>query len=186
MFIKHKKRSARGFTLMEMLVATGIFSLAGLAVGSLYLFSTTSFAAMANYGELDKINRTAMDTLSKEIREAQAVTDATSSSITIINGNGLNVTYSFNSLSGKLLRVSSDGSSKTLLEDCKLLAFNLYQRNPVGGTYDIYPAATNNWSQTVKCVSLTWKASRKMPGGNTVSENIQTARVVIRKQHGNN
>lgn len=173
--------------MVELLVATGIFSLAGLAVGSLYLSSTRSFAALANYSELDKINRTAMDTLSKEIRQAQAVTDATSSSITIINGDGLNVTYTFNALSGKLIRAASDGTSKTLLEDCKLLAFNLYQRNPIGGTYDIYPAATNNWSDTVKCISLTWKASRKLPGSTTtVSENIQTARVVIRKQHNSN
>lgn len=164
-----------------MLVAAGLFSIASLALGSVYLFSTTSFAAMVNYAELDKINRTAMDIMSKEIRQAQAVTDATGSSFTIINGEGVNVTYSFNSLSGKLLRTTAD-SSTTLLQDCTLLAFNLYQRNPIGGTYDIYPAATNNWSQTVKVVSLTWKASRKMPGGNGVSENIQTARVVLRKQ----
>lgn len=184
MFIKRQQKTRGGFTMVEMLVAAGLFSLVGLALGSLYLFSTTSFAAMANYAELDKINRTAMDKLSKEIRQSQAVADATANSITIIAANGKHVTYSFNSISGKLIRsVLEDDSSETLLSDCKLLAFNLYQRNPIGGTYDIYPAATNNWSQTVKCISLTWKASRKMPSGLSVSENIQTARVVIRKQH---
>lgn len=183
MFIKPRKQRSGGFTLVEMLVATGLFSIAGLALGSLYLFATTSFAAMVNYADLDKINRLAMDSLSKEIRGAQAVTGATGNTITLVNGDGLSVTYSFNPSSGKLIRSASDGSTKTLLGDCTLLAFNLYQRNPVGGTYDIYPAATNNLSQTVKVVSLTWKASRKMPRGNAISENIQTARVVLRKQH---
>ena len=184
MFIKRQaKYRFLGYTLVEIMVATGVFGIAALALGSVYLFSTTSFAALVNYAELDKINRTAMDTLSKEVRAAQAVTDATATSLTIINQDGDNVMYSFNSFSGKLLRTSG-GISKTLLSDCTLLNFNLYQRNPVSGTYDIYPAATNNYSQTVKCVSLTWKASRKMPAGNnTVSEDIQTARVVIRKQH---
>jgi len=182
MFTKRQPRSHCGYTLVEILVATGLFSLAGLALGSVYLFSTTSFAALVNYAELDKINRSAMDIMSKEIRQAQAVTAATASSLSIINGDGENVSYTFNSYSGKLLRIAG-GTSQTLLSDCKLLAFNLYQRNPVSGTYDIYPAATNNYSQTVKCISLSWKASRKMPSGNDVSENIQTARVVIRKQH---
>lgn len=182
MFIKRRPKSRSGFTLVEVLMATGVFSLAGVALGSIYLFSTTSFAAMVNYAELDKINRAAMDILSKEIRQAQAVTAATASSLTIINGDGVNVNYSFNSYSGNLLRTVGS-SSQVLLSDCTLLSFNLYQRNPVSGTYDIYPAATNNFSQTVKCVSLSWKASRKMPQGNDVSENIQTARVVIRKQH---
>ena len=182
MFIKRQPRTRTGYTLVEMVVATGLFSIVGIALGSVYLFSTTSFAAMVNYADLDKINRNAMDILSKEIRQAQAVTAATASSLTIINGDGVNVNYSFNAYSGKLLRTVG-GSSQTLLSDCKLLAFNLYQRNPVSGTYDIYPAATSDYAHTVKCISLSWKASRKMPSGNNVSENIQTARVVIRKQH---
>ncbi|MEK7707439.1 MAG: prepilin-type N-terminal cleavage/methylation domain-containing protein [Verrucomicrobiota bacterium] len=182
MFIERQQKSRGGFTLVEVMVATGLFGVASLALCSVYLFSTTSFAALVNYAELDKINRTAMDTMTKEIRAAQAVTAATPSSFTIINGDGVNVNYSFNPLSGKLQRTPAGGSPQTLLSDCTLLAFNLYQRNPVGGTYDIYPAATNNWAATVKCVSLTWKASRQMPGGNSVSENIQTARVVMRNQ----
>jgi len=182
MFIKRQQKSRRGFTLVEVMVATGLFGMATVALCSIYLFSTTSFAVLVNYAELDKINRAAMDTLTKEIRAAQSVTDATANSLTIINADGVNVMYSFNALSGKLLRTPAGGNSQTLLSDCTLLAFNLYQRNPISGTYDIYPAATNNWSATVKCVSLTWKASRKMPGGNGVSENIQTARVVMRNQ----
>ena len=183
MFIKAQRKSRSGYTLVEVMVAAGLFGIASLALGSLYLFGTTSFAAMVNYADLDKINRAAMDTLSKEIRGAQVVTGFTGDGLTLINGDGLSVTYAFNSVGRTLVRTASDGSSKTLVGDCELLAFNLYQRNPISGTYDIYPAATNNWSQTVKVVSLTWKASRKMPLGNGVSENIQTARVVLRKQH---
>ena len=132
MFIKHRSKSRSGYTLVEVLVATGLFSLAGVALGSIYLFSTTSFAAMANYAELDKINRNAMDILSKEIRQAQAVTAATGSSLTIINGDGVNVNYSFNSYSGKLLRTVGS-SSQILLSDCKLLDLTFTSAIPSAG-----------------------------------------------------
>jgi Tfp pilus assembly protein PilW len=167
---------------METLVATGLFGIASLALCSIYLFSLRGFASLANYADLDKINRTAMDSLSQEIRQARYVSSATPNSISIINGDGVGVSYIFNTLNGKLIRTASDGSSKVLLSDCRLLAFSLYQRNPINGTYDIYPAATNNFSQSVKAISLTWKASRQILGGITTSENIQTARVIIRKQ----
>ena len=183
MFIKLKQKSKRGFTLVEILVASGLFGIVGLALASTYLFSLKSFASLVNYADLDKINRTAMDSLSQEIRQAKAVTDATANTISIINGDGEAVSYIFNTINGKLFRTGSDGNSKVLLSDCKLLAFSLYQRNPINGTYDIYPAATNNWSQSVKAISLTWKASRTMLGGIVTSENIQTARVIIRNQH---
>ena len=50
------------------------------------------------------------------------------------------------------------------------------------GNFDIYPVATNNWQQTVKVIQLTWRTSMTLPNGVGNSENIQTARIVIRKQ----
>jgi len=182
MFTKLQRNHKRGYSLMETLVATGLFGIASLAICSIYLFSLRGFASLVNYADLDKINRTALDTLSQEIRQAKHVTGATENTISIINGDGVSVSYIFNTINGKLFRTASDGTSKVLLSDCKLLAFSLYQRNPINGTYDIYPAATNNFSQSVKAISLTWKASRTILGGIATSENIQTARVIIRKQ----
>ena len=182
MFIELRRKHKRAYTLVETLVATGLFGICSLALGSTYLYSLKSFASLVNYADLDKINRTAMDYLSQEVRQAKAVVGATPNSFSIVNGDGLSVSYIFNPINGNLFRTASDGSSRVLLSDCKLLAFSLYQRNPVNGTYDIYPAATNNYAQTVKAISLSWKASRSILGGITTSENIQTARVIIRKQ----
>ena len=52
----------------------------------------------------------------------------------------------------------------------------------MNGNFDIYPVATNNWQQTVKVIQLTWRTSMTLPNGVGNSENIQTARIVIRKQ----
>ena len=183
MFIRFGRKSVRGFTLLEVLIATGLFGVATAAVCTIYMVSTRGFASLANYAELDKINRTAMDTLTKEIRQARLVTDVQSNSFSMINGDGVSVTYWFNPSTKQFTRSASDGSSRVLISSCALIQFDVFQRNTVAGTWDQYPAATNNWSEYVKVLRLTWKAARAIPGGPGVSENVQTAKIIIRKQH---
>ena len=85
MFIERPAKSRfLGYTLVEVMVATGLFGLAGVALGSVYLFSTTSFAALVNYADLDKINRSAMDNLSKEIRAACSSAETAAFSMTTL------------------------------------------------------------------------------------------------------
>ena len=183
MSIRLGQKLKRGFTILEMLIATGLFGVASASVCTLYLVSTRGFASLANYAELDKINRTAMDTLTKEIRQSKLVTDVQSNSFSIINGDGISVTYWFNPELKQFIRSAGDGSSRVLISSCALIQFDVFQRNTVAGTWDQYPVATNNWSEYVKVIRLTWKAARTIPGGPGVSENVQTAKIIIRKQH---
>jgi len=170
---------------MEMAVAVGVFSIAGLALSSLFMFSIRSFAAMANYAILDKANRQAMDTMSAEVRQAQYVTSYTTNppTLTILNGDGLTVSYSFSPSTHQMVRSASDGTRQVLLTNCSLLDFSLFQRNPSNANYGIFPAAVGQWQTSVKAVELTWKTAMTIsPTANVNSENVQTARIVIRKQ----
>ena len=81
-----------------------------------------------------------------------------------------------------MIRTSTDGTSKVLLNNCSLLSFQLFTRCPSNGVFGSFPVATNNWQQTVKVLQLTWKTSVLQPSGIANSENVQTARIVIRKQ----
>ena len=186
MFIKLSPKTRRAWTLVEMMVAVGIFSLAGIGLMGLYLFSVKSMASMYNYCLLDQYNRQAMDQLTREIRQATMVLNYTTNSITIraatSDGSTSDVTYSFSPSTKKMLRTSSDGTSKALLNDCSLLSFQLFTRCPSNGVFGSFPVAINNWSNTVKVLQLTWKTSMSLPTGNVNSENVQTARIVIRKQ----
>lgn len=187
MFIKSASKPTRAFTLVETMVGVAIFSIAGLALATIFLFSIRSYAAMANYALLDQKNRQAMDQLTYEIRQAKKVvsynTNANSSSLTITNGSGVQVTYTFNSANQTVSRTGSDGSSAILLTNCALLNFNLFMRPPTNGTFDVYPInISNNWQTTVKVIQLSWKTSMSIPPARVTSEDIQTARIVIRKQ----
>jgi prepilin-type N-terminal cleavage/methylation domain-containing protein len=63
----------RGFTLVELLVAIAVGSLALTATMSLSLYSLRSFAALTNYVDLDNLSRNALDHMTREIRQADRV-----------------------------------------------------------------------------------------------------------------
>jgi prepilin-type N-terminal cleavage/methylation domain-containing protein len=187
MYIKLAPRAKRAWTLVEMMVAVAIFTLGGAALMGLYVFSVKSMAAMYNYCLLDQYNRQAMDQLTREIRQSKQVLSYTTNSITVRTANddgttGPDVTYAFSPTTKRLLRISSEGTSKALLNDCSLLSFQLFTRCPSNAVFGSFPVAINNWSNTVKVLQLTWKTSMTLPSGIVNSENIQTARIVIRKQ----
>jgi Tfp pilus assembly protein PilW len=170
------------------MVTVGLFSIASAALGTMLVYSTKSFASMANYAILDLENREAMDILSREIRQARHVQSYSSNqlgnSLTILDANNSPITYSFNAYQKQLVRTAG-GASDVVLTNCNLLNFALFQRNPSNGNYGVFPVASGNWTQSVKVVQLTWRTSRRIPSGPVNSENIQTARIVIRKQQDN-
>src|SRR5215471_21829018 len=123
MFISSSRNSRRAFTLLEMMIALAIFSIVGIAMMSLYLFSSRSLASLANYAALDIKNRQAMDLMTYEIRQARQITDyttnSTTSSITLLDGDGHTIQYMFNAASKTLVR--NDllmGDQKVLLNNC--------------------------------------------------------------------
>ena len=188
MFIRPAQKPVAAWTLVEMMMAVTVFSVAGLALATIFLFSLRSYTAMANYAVLDQYDRQAMDQITYELRQAQQVIDyqsnATSRSLLFLNGSGVNVTYTFDASNQQVRRTGSDGTFKVLLTNCNLLDFGLYMRPPTNGTFDVYPVDLNtNWQRAVKVVQLSWKTSMMIsPIVEVQSEDIQTARIVIRKQ----
>ena len=166
-------------TLVELLIATAIGSLVAAGLASLTFFTARSFSAMANYVDLDHRSRMALDTMSKEIRQASRVTQADSTSLTFEYDGG-QLQYVYNGAAKTLTRLKNGvPDAKPLLEECDSLTFSIYQRNPIGGTYDQYPTAT---ATTCKLVQLRWICSRKILGVTKNTESVQSAKIVIRKQ----
>jgi len=176
--IKRARRSAGGFILSEMLVTFGITGLLMVAVASLALFSGRSFVALANYVDLDDHNRLAIDQLTRDLRQANRVINATTNSLTMQDSDGIDIVYSYDPAERTFKRVKA-GVTSVLLHECERLSFSLGQRNAVEGSYDVYPAAT---AATAKVVNVAWLCSRSILGVKENTESVQTARIVIRKQ----
>lgn len=167
-------------TLAELMIATAIGSVVALGLASLTFFTARSFAAMANYVDLDYRSRKALDTMSREIRQAKRLTDATSTSLTFEDYDSGKLQYVYDQEKQTLTRIK-DGvaDGKPLLEECSTLTFSIFQRNTVGGTYDQFSTTT---ASTCKLVQLRWICSRKILGVAKNTESVQSAKIVIRKQ----
>ena len=158
--------------------------------------SGRSYAALANYVDLDNKSRTALDLMSKEIRQVDCVTNSATATLpsgTVVtnrivlsgketDGTSYTVTYDYNPTSQTLLRTKAGGfypGSKTLLTGCTYLNFGMYQRVPIDGTLNQFNAADY---ATCKVVQLDWICSRKIFNKSDNTESIQSAKVVIRKK----
>jgi prepilin-type N-terminal cleavage/methylation domain-containing protein len=166
------------FTLVEFLVSLAVGSLIFLAVAVLGLYAGRSFAGLANYAELDSKSRNALDRLTRDVRQVNRLTASSASSLTFEDADGGTLQYVYSPDRKTLSRIKG-GNTETLLTGCDRLNFSIYQRNPIGGTYDQYPAAS---ASTAKLINVTWTCSRRILGTTMNTENVQTAKVVIRKE----
>jgi hypothetical protein len=66
-----------------------------------------------------------------------------------------------------------------LLTNCDFLTFQIFQRNPVSASYDVYPTAN---AASCKLINVSWICSRSILGSRLNTESVQTAKIVIRKQ----
>jgi hypothetical protein len=173
------RRSRQAWTLVELMVAMSLGSVVLIAVMSLILYSARSYAALVNYVDLDNFSRSALDEMTREIRQADGLASVPSSnSMTFaFSDPARTVTYTYDPNSRRLLRIG-DGDRRVLLEECDFLEFSYFRRNPVSNTYVLYPGDQSN----CKAVQMRWVCSRTIMQQAVNTESVQSARVVIRKK----
>jgi type II secretory pathway component PulJ len=173
--------------MVEFMVATAIFSVTSVTIATVFIFCIRSFAAVTNYAVLDQYNRQAMDLITRELRQAVRITgyssNATTRTLSFLNGNTQNVTFTFDSGQNRFTRSDVSGT-RTVLTNCNLLDFRLFTRPRAANSFDDFPVnMISNWQSTVKIVQMTWKTSLSIcPYARVTSEDVQTAKIVIRKQ----
>lgn len=169
------------FTLVELMIGLAISMILVTALAALSFYSARSIAAMTNYVDLDDKSRNALDRMTRDIRQVQNLSTFATNALSFVDSDGATLTYSWDPSTKKLSRIKS-GTTEVLLSECDTLTFAVYQRNPVAGTYDQYPVATNNYINTCKLVQVNWTCSRKIMATVANTESVQTAKIVIRKQ----
>ena len=174
-----EKRQA-GMTLIELMVSVAISGIVLLAVAMLVFYTGRSFAAMANYVDLDAKSRNALDTMSREIRQTKRVITGTSTNLVFEDFDGLNLEYTYDAGARTLTRIKNGvPDAEPLLTECNSLEFEMYQRNPKSGNYDQYATADE---ATCKLIQLRWVCSRDLIMARRNTESVQSAKIVIRKQ----
>lgn len=173
------RRRQAGFSLVEALIAVGVAGILILVLTNVSMLSGRMFAAFANYVDLDDDNRIAMDTMTRDLRECNGVISYSSTELVVQDSDGVNITYTYLPDRTELRRRKGTENPRVLLTGCDSFKFNLGTRNPLGGSFEVNP--TTDVSHA-KVVYLTWNCSRSILGNKANTENVQTARIVIRKQ----
>jgi prepilin-type N-terminal cleavage/methylation domain-containing protein len=177
--ITSTKKRRSGFTLVEMLVGVGIAGIGVMALSALSSYTARSFAAMLNYADLDNASRNALDLMSQQIRQTNHLTDGDATHLVFEDYDGKTLTYQYSAVARTLTRSQTGEPDKLLLRNCDELVFSLFQRNPMSGSYDVYPTAT---PATCKLVQLRWTCSRDLLRARVNTESVQSSKIVIRKQ----
>jgi len=176
-FISRVTRRA-AFTLVEMMLAIVIAGILFGAMGALAIYTGRVFAAMSNYIDLDTKSRYALDKMTQEIRQADRLVSYATNQLLFSYKGATNLSYTYDAI-GQTLTRTNGAQNEILLSGCRSLQFNIYKRNPVGGSFDQFPAgvATN-----AKLVQVTWTCARSVLGYAINTESMQSAKIVIRKE----
>jgi Tfp pilus assembly protein PilW len=174
----HRRRTA-GVSLVEVLIAVTIGTIVALGLGAFSLFTGRGFAGLMNYTELEGQSRSALDKMSKEIRQTARLTDYTSNKLVFLDYDAKTLTFEY-SPSSRVLTRAKDGLTNNLLTECDTLNFGIYQRNTTNGTYDQYPTSVE--ASNCKVVQVSWTCSRTITGTKLNTETVQSTKIVIRNQ----
>jgi len=173
-----RKQARAGFTLIELSFGIGLGALVATVIASLVLYSGQNFAALVNYTDMDTVGLNAMDTVSRDIRQANGILAYSSNSITFSTDvTNQNLVYAYSSGSRALTRKLGSAAATTVLSECDGLTFSIYQRTPIAGSFNQFEPGTTN---EAKVVFLTWKCSRTIYGKKVTTDNASTARIVMR------
>jgi len=173
-----ERRRGAGFNLIEFVFAMGITSLFVMAIVSISVTTGRSFAEMVNYVELDQNNRTALDNLSREIRQVNFLSSYDATHLVFSDNDGQPLTYAYSPTDRALTR-TKNGATTLLLTGCDSMKFDLYQRSPETNSYDLI-AVTN--ATNCKALTITWSCSRSVLGARANNEAAQVAKIVLRNK----
>jgi prepilin-type N-terminal cleavage/methylation domain-containing protein len=173
-FLLEAPRKAGGFTLVEMMLASGIGCLLSLAIIIMTIHMVYSFKAFSNYAESEQETRSANDWLSRDIRQASGVVQTTTNDLTLLITNNL-VTYTYYAANHIVTRHTAN-ESKVLLRDCLNVGFTIYQGSSLGAAYGQFVPGTNG----AKLVGYYWHCGVTNSDGTVNSTDADSALVVMR------
>jgi prepilin-type N-terminal cleavage/methylation domain-containing protein len=178
-----RRRGRLAFTLVELMVTMGVSSIVMAAVAAMALYTGRSFAMLANYVDLDNTSRTALDIMTRDVRQVDSVESFSSNSVTFVDSDLQSLSFTYDPSTRTLTRIkrNSTGSEerKELLRECDELNFRMFQRNTVSNSFDLIQS--DNVLEG-KAIDVSWICSRKILGAKVNTESVQTARIIIRKQ----
>jgi Tfp pilus assembly protein PilW len=187
---RRRPRSARGFTLVELLVSTGLSAIILVGVLGAVLMITRNGYLLHNYIDMEKQARLALETFAVDARIAESVVwqrasdTAPLTGLTLINPDGGRATYTYDPAAGTLVRSTPSGATTTLISGIQSFSFTAYKYSDVHGLATIAPASRTlaDLARETKMVQLSLSAIRRRSSLIDATNNVVSARFVLRNR----
>ena len=171
--------ATRGFTLVELMVASAVGALVLTGVAAVFVGSNVSFSAVGNYVSMDRSSENALDQMSRDIRRSANLTRFASNQLVFNYAGSTNMVFNYDPSVGNLTSwKTGDAVTNVLLTGCDSLQFSMYSNIPQPGG-DLTNATTIS---KAKAISVNWNCSRTMLGNRRNTEDTQEAVIVIRNK----
>jgi prepilin-type N-terminal cleavage/methylation domain-containing protein len=131
---KTNRGAARGFTLVELMIAMSLSAVVFAAILSAYVFIGRNLARLVNFQQQESQCRRILTTLAKDVGMAMRVTTASDTQLTLTVPTASSpATVVYNYGNGRLTRTDSTGTT-TLLTGVTAFDFNYYNRTGAAST----------------------------------------------------
>lgn len=173
--------TSQAWTLLEMMISVAVAAVILAAIASTYIFASRTLDATANYAELDRQSRNALDQITSALRQAGAITNMTSTTIWMTSDTNAGSPYpmmlNWHS-NTSTLEYTVNNVTNVLLKGCAFAKFSYFKRNPSNDTTMLF--FTSNIPSETKVVVMDWICKKTNSLTLTDSESVQTAKVVLR------
>ena len=166
----------KGFTLVELLVATGIGSMVVAAVMTTFVFFCRTGVRMAHYSDMERQSRGVLQRFGQDAREAKAVAWVDANTLQLTTDSGV-VTYDYNSSTKRFTRTPSGGSGSVLVSGISSFRFMAY--DVTGSSVAL---TDSNASQNTKMVQVDIDLSRNTASAGNATAQAVSARYVLRNK----
>jgi Tfp pilus assembly protein PilW len=176
-----RAKTSSAFTLIELTVTVTISVFVIASIVTLAVISAQNYVATANYVRMNDQSRLIMDRISREIRNAAALTSYSQNDpqyLVFANPDGTSLCIT-NYAGNQTITLTTNNFTQTFsLPGCTNFNFQLYTGTASTTNVSYYQAPST--LQACRVVSLSWSCSQPITGSKLSTEAIQTAQVLLR------
>jgi Tfp pilus assembly protein PilW len=179
------RKALCGWTLVEMMIVVALCTLMLASIAAVSIFMARTLDATANYAELDRQSRIALDKLSSDIRQCGGLTNFSATGLWFTNQNGSMLAYTWDTAAQTLNYTNeADASGGVLLKGCTYWKTAEFTHDPAPNTTMTFLSlpSTNVFAQAAltKVIVIDWVCKKTNYLTLTDSESVQTAKIVLR------
>jgi prepilin-type N-terminal cleavage/methylation domain-containing protein len=176
--VKGTRKRLSGFTLMELMIASGISLIILAAVFSAFIFMARGSFRMGQYADMESNARRALGYFSQDARQAEgaAWTDLNTLQLTV---KGKTVVYAYNSSTGTFSRRENAGTPRVLASNIDAFSFSAYQMTGTEISLSASLAAANT---AVKMVQINFNLRETNRSTGIATSQVISSRCVLRNK----